>query len=287
MSVEVPPKSVIIEGDKTFFASKGAIDRFKKDLKNDDKVKLAKNDYFKEGWGYKILSKIDNEIKVQILNNSDVVVDGVVQPRVINCDEATERRKLLKQKLKDMLGGRERNVSVKSKMKNVPDELADAYLQLKKVKLPVSLPDPSQVLANKEEYKNMVFTMIQSFGDFKGGNNPIINYYKLLAKHMGLPTMPMGTRPAGATKQPVGTKPVGGTENKADIGEKIAQSAPDTANEFLEKLRKQKNSKELVEVEDEMKKIYESIGLDSNIAEVDDDDEEMSNIYKTLGISKD
>ena len=49
MSVEVPPKSVIIEGDKTFFASKAAIDRFKKDLKNDDKVKLEKNDYFKEG----------------------------------------------------------------------------------------------------------------------------------------------------------------------------------------------------------------------------------------------
>jgi hypothetical protein len=281
MSVEVPPKSVIIEGDKTFFASKGAIDRFKKDLKNDDKVKLAKNDYFKEGWGYKILSKIDNEIKVQILNNSDVVVDGVVQPRVINSDEAVERRKLLKQKLKEMLGGRERNVSVKSKMKNVPDELADAYLQLKKVKLPVSLPDPSQVLANKEEYKNMVFTMIQSFGDFKGGNNPVINYYKLLAKHMGLPTMPMGTRPQGGTKQPIGT------ETKADISEKIAQSAPDTANEFLEKLRKQKNSKELVEVEDEMKKIYESIGLDSSTTEVEEDDEEMSNIYKTLGISKD
>lgn len=280
MSVEVPPKSVIIEGDKTFFVSKGAIDRFKKDLKNDDKVKLAKNDYFKEGWGYKILSKIDNEIKVQILNNSDVVVEGVVQPRVINCDEATERRKLLKQKLKDMLGGRERQVSVKSKMKNVPEELVDAYLQLKKVKLPVSLPDPSQVLANKEEYKNMVFTMIQSFGDFKGGNNPVINYYKLLAKHMGLPTMPMGTRPQGGAKQPIGT------ETKADISEKIAESAPDTANEFLEKLRKQKNSKELVEVEDEMKKIYESIGIDSNTVE-EDDDEEMSNIYKTLGISKD
>jgi len=276
MSVEVPPKSVIIEGDKTFFASKAAIDRFKKDLKNDDKVKLEKNDYFKEGWGYKILSKIDNEIKVQILNNSDVVIEGVVQPRVINCDEAVERRKLLKQKLKDMLGGRERQISVKSKMKDVPDELVDAYLQLKKVKLPVSLPDPSQVLANKEEYKNMVFTMIQSFGDFKGSNNPIINYYKLLAKHMGLPTMPIGTRPKGNQKVE--------TENKVDIA---AQSAPDTANDFLEKLRKQKNSKELVEVEDEMKKIYESIGLDSNAAVVDEDDEEMSNIYKTLGISKD
>ena len=279
MSVEVPPKSVIIEGDKTFFSSKAAIDRFKKDLKNDDKVKLEKNDYFKEGWGYKILSKIDNEIKVQILNKSDVVVDGVVQPRVIDCDEAVERRKLLKQKLKDMLGGRERQISVKSKMKNVPDELVEAYLQLKKVKLPVSLPDPSQVLANKEEYKNMVFTMIQSFGNFKGSNNPIINYYKLLGKHMGIPTMPMGTRPEG--KQQVET------ENKVDIGEKIAQSAPDTANDFLEKLKKQKNAKELVEVEDEMKKIYESMGLDSNTVNVEEDDEEMSNIYKTLGISKD
>ena len=279
MSVEVPPKSVIIEGDKTFFSSKAAIDRFKKDLKNDDKVKLEKNDYFKEGWGYKILSKIDNEIKVQILNKSDVVVDGVVQPRAIDCDEAVERRKLLKQKLKDMLGGRERQISVKSKMKNVPDELVEAYLQLKKVKLPVSLPDPSQVLANKEEYKNMVFTMIQSFGNFKGSNNPIINYYKLLAKHMGIPTMPMGTRPEG--KQQVET------ENKVDIGEKIAQSAPDTANDFLEKLKKQKNAKELVEVEDEMKKIYESMGLDSNTVNVEEDDEEMSNIYKTLGISKD
>jgi hypothetical protein len=284
MSVEVPPKSVIIEGDKTFFASKAAIDRFKKDLKNDDKVKLEKNDYFKEGWGYKILSKIDNEIKVQILNKSDVVVDGVVQPRVINCDEAVERRKLLKEKLKDMLGGRERQISVKSKMKNVPDELVDAYLQLKKVKLPVSLPDPSQVLANKEEYRNMVFTMIQSFGNFKGSNNPIINYYKLLAKHMGLPTMPMGTRPGGQVSDK-DNKDNKDNKDVKDIGEKIAQSAPDTANDFLEKLRKQKNSKDLVEVEDEMKKIYESIGIDANV--VEEDDEEMTNIYKTLGISKD
>jgi hypothetical protein len=51
MSVELEdvPISVIIEGDKTFFASKSAIDRFKKDLKKNDFVKLSNNDYFKEG----------------------------------------------------------------------------------------------------------------------------------------------------------------------------------------------------------------------------------------------
>ena len=165
MSVETLNKSVFIEGDKTYFASKGAIERLKRDLKNDDKEKLGKNDYFKEDWTYQLLSNENNEIKIKIVHKNEVSVNGKALPRVLDCDEATERRNMLKKKLKEMTTKRG---NVKTKFKStVPKELVDAYLELKKFKLPAEVPNPEQVLENKEQYKDMIHTMVQSFGNFK------------------------------------------------------------------------------------------------------------------------
>ena len=60
-------KSIIIEGDKTLFSSKAAIDRLKRDLREDNKDKLAINNYLNEGWTYKIISNTDTQIKIEIV----------------------------------------------------------------------------------------------------------------------------------------------------------------------------------------------------------------------------
>lgn len=249
---EVQTKSVFIEGDKSYFSSKAAIDRFKKDLKNDNNEKLLTNDYFKEGWTYQLLEKTDTEIKVKILNKLDLPINNTpAKPRVI---EVSEKRQLLKNRLNEMKGLRTNQSSLKSKLKDVPDDVADAYLQLKKVKLPVSIHDPAKVFAKKDEYKNEIYTLIHSFGAYKGVNNPVINYYKLLAKHLDIPLPQL-------------------PPHKHD--ENCKHFEPSTTD-FLEQLKDQKMKNE---VEKEMNSIYESIGLNKNEEE---EDEEMTSILNKL-----
>jgi len=252
-------KSVLIEGDKSYFVSKGAIDRFKRDLKNDDKEKLMMNDYFKDGWTYQLVSNINNEIKVKILNKLDIAG----KPRAL---EATEKRQLLKKRLNEMRTDRFSQSTLKTKLKTVPSDVADAYLSLKKAKLPISIHDPAEVFAKKEEYKNIVYTMIQSFGAFKGTNNPVINYYRLLAKHLEIPTeVPQQTHQQ--------------THQHNEECNHEEQSASD----FLEKMKTQDLKKE---VESEMDNIYKSMGINKTDLVNDNDDKELNDILYKLGLSK-
>ena len=234
--------SVYIEGDKSNFATKGAVDRFKRDLRNDDQDKLKVNDYFKDEWTYKLLLKSESEIKVEIVKkNIKILTDTEI--------EAKEKRLVLKDKLKAMRNSRTTACNIKLKMKNssVPDDLLEAYMTLKKItaKLPVPILDPAEVLAHPLEYKEQIFTLIQSFGLFQGKTNPIINYYRLLAEHMGLSTAPVN--------------PVNPT-NPANL-------VNPTTN-FINELRNQRDSLH-TEVDDEMKKIYEKLGIDINNKDTD------------------
>lgn len=280
-------KSVFIEGDKTYFASKGAIDRLKRDLKNDDKEKLEKNDYFKEDWTYELLSNENNEIKIKIVHKKEVVMDGKVQPRVLDCDEMTERRNMLKKKLKEMTMKRG---NVKTKFKDtVPKELADAFLQLRKYKLPTEVPNPEQVLANKDKYKDMIHTMVQSFGNFKGNNNPIINYYKLLAKHLDLPITPMSQQQQQLLQQQLEMlKNKSPQELQQLLKQQEQQSSSPTKNSFLDQIREQRDNAMQKDVDDEMSKIYASMGLDVNSKEKsaeNAEDADISDILKKMGIN--
>jgi hypothetical protein len=291
MSVETVNKSVFIEGDKTYFASKGAIDRLKRDLKNDDKEKLEKNDYFKEDWTYQILSNENNEIKIKIVNKKEVIIDGQVQPRVLDCDEMTERRNMLKKKLKEMSMKRG---NVKTKLSNtVPKDLVDAYSQLKRFKLPAEVPNPEQVMANKDKYKDMIHTMVQSFGNFKGNNNPIINYYKLLAKHLDLTISPMSQEQQQVLKQQIEMlKNKSPQELQQMLKQQQQQISEPKTNSFLDQIREQRDNAMKKDVDDEMSKIYESMGLNinqkglnENEKEVETDDSDISDILKKMGIN--
>jgi len=280
MSVETLNKSVLIEGDKTNFISKGAIERLKRDLKNDDKEKLENNDYFKEDWTYKLLSNENNEIKIKIVHKNEITINDTVLPRIL---ESNERRNMLKKKLKEMTS---RRGNVKTKFNStIPKELVDAYLELKKFKLPTEIPNPEQVLENKEQYKDIIHTMVQSFGSVKG-NNPIVNYYKLLAKHLDIPTTPMSLAQQQQLKQQMDMlKNKNPEELKQLLKEKLKNPSSET-NSFFEQLQEKRNIAMQNEVGDEMKKIYASMGLDSKVDEggEEEDDTDISDILEKMGI---
>ncbi len=252
-------KSVVIEGDRAMFATKGAVDRFKRDLRVNDEEKLKTNDYFREGWTYKVVSSDDNEIKVKLVN----VQDEAGKPRVLESDE---RRKILKEKLRLMRQQKMSPAQLKMSMKDkVPSDVLDAYMTLRKFNVKVPIPPPNEVLSKPAEYRNVVHTMIQSFGMVKVNNNPVINYFKVLAHHLGLPT-----------------------EYVPPQGNKLQQGPQ--SNSFIEELRKQRNDLMTQDVDDEMKKIYESLGIESGNDETkpteeEEMDDEMKKIYESLGMT--
>ena len=235
-------KSIIIEGDKTLFSSKAAIDRLKRDLREDNKDKLAINNYLNEGWTYKIISNTDTQIKIEIVKEEKEETNE-------------EKRKILKEKLKMARINKLSPVQIKQNLKNkVPADLLESYLKLKKVQLKVPVPSPDMVLSNPDEFTKIIQTMIQSFGMFNGTNNPIVNYYRLLAKHLDLPTTFTPPKPNEQT------------------------------NDFIEMLRKQReNNKDTVD--DEMKEIYKSLGVNTEEKKEDIVDDEMKEIYKSLGVN--
>lgn len=219
-------KSVLINGDKTLFVTKGAVDRLKRDLKMNDQEKLNKNDYLKEGYAYEIISSSESQINIKI-------VQKLVEKSKLS--EAEEKRKMLREKLRAKERERMTPQQIKLAMKNkVPEDLLNEYLAVKKLNLQVQnmkipiLP-PDEVINKPEEYKQIIGTIIQSFGPGIPVNNPIVSYYRMLAKHLGLPT----------TFVPPQVAP------KPDVQKLVL---PDIN----------------LEVDEEMKKIYESLGIDMN-----------------------
>ena len=322
-------KSIIIDGDKSLFLSKSAICRFKKDLRDDNKERLAINNYLSNGWSYKIIYNTDTEIKIELVqdNTKELIQDiELVQDKELIQDkdktkelvqdkdktkelvqdkdkikelvknkmkeivkdktkeivkdktkeivkdktkelvlsEQDEKRKILKEKLKIARMNKLSPMQVKQNLRNkVPADVLDAYLQLKKVQLKVPVPPPDIVLSKPDEFKQIIHQMVQSFGMFKGNNNPVVNYYKLLAKHLDLPT----------TFEPT-----------------TQQDDPkDQTNEFIKKLRKQRENTINEDVDDEMKEIYNSLGIniegEKQKQKSIKEDNEMKEIYKSLGIN--
>ena len=241
-------KSIIIEGDKNLFSTKAAVDRLKRDLREDNKKKLGVNDYFKQGFSYNIISNSDTEMKIQLVNiEKSIIIDN------------ESKKKMLREKLKTMKQNKLSFSQITQNLKNkVPSDVLEAYIQLKKVHLKIPIHQPDDVLSKPDEFKTVIYSMIQSFGMFKGKNNLIVNYYRLLAKHLGLPTSFVPPNP------------------------QIEQSN-NPSNEFINMLRKQRNDNDLIEIDEEMSKIYDTLGInidDKNKPE--EIDEEMSEIYKSL-----
>ena len=155
----------------------------------------------------------------------------------------------------------------------VPKDLLNEYLALKKHKLPMELHDPSKVLSKPEEYRNIIHTMVKSFGMYKGNNNPVINYYRSLEKHLEEKVKEPTQQNTTATQlSTTATKLSTNSNNKRTLMSQlkndilgppppIPDDTMDVTKDFIQKLQLDRESISAEEIDEDMKKIYESMGI--------------------------
>ena len=179
--------NVIVEGDKTGFNSKNAVDKFKQAVKssnNFDLVELTKK-YVKSGFLLEQVEKTDNSYRFMIGKENTEVEKQ--EPQL---SEKDQKRKMLKAKINLMRQDRTNSVYHKAKANdNVPAEILNEYMKLKQIsKMPI--PEPNEIFAHPEEYKPIISMVLQnSMMQQLGSNHPYVRYFKLIAEKLGVETV--------------------------------------------------------------------------------------------------
>jgi len=172
---------VFIDGDKSAFVSKAAVDKFKQSIKSNPETNLTDlvSKYIKPEYNLKLVSSDNNEYKYKLS-----VKPVKQQPK--EKTEREQRRELLKAKINLMANARTNRDYHKAKSAgNVDNEILIEYQKLKSMtKMPI--PEPSEILSNPEQYKPMI-SMVLSNSIMKqyGSSHPYVRYFTLLAEKIG------------------------------------------------------------------------------------------------------
>lgn len=173
------PKNVFIEGNKEGFNSKIAIEKFKTTVKKMDKTEAKIN--IKELQKY-----IKPEFNLELVKH-DPTDKSIIFKVSEKEKENKDHKKMLHEKIKHMKKNRTNSDYHRAKNdENVTDEILSEYNKLKKIsKMPV--PEPSEMLANPEQYRpllNMVLNnqMVNQLGI----NHPYIRYFKLISEKLNM-----------------------------------------------------------------------------------------------------
>lgn len=167
-------KNVHIDGDRSAFLTKNAVDRFKNDLKKE--MVKDRTAYFKEGWGYENRND-ENSIHIKLIKDEEKNEEK---------NEKVNKNKLLLQvRLSDLANQRKNENQLKHHLqknnnKKVSEELIDAYMKAKKVtRNPVI--DPTLVCDNLDGYWQHVNGTVQGCGN---ASNPFATYYRMLQTYI-------------------------------------------------------------------------------------------------------
>lgn len=184
MSEQVESKSisVYIDGDKSCFVSKIAVDKFKHTIRscgteNPIDLDVLSSKYIKPEFKLELVNKNYNEYKFKIIKKEI--------PEKIS--EKTSSRELLRAKLNLMSKTRTNSNYHKAKSSDlVNDEILSEYNKLLKVsKMPI--PEPSEILSKPDEYKPIISMVLQNqMIKQLGSTHPYVKYFKLLAKELGI-----------------------------------------------------------------------------------------------------
>ena len=190
---ELQVLNIIIEGDKSGFNSKNAVDKFKqavKSLENFDLVELTKK-YVKSDFVLEQVEKTDNSIKFMIgKENSEAKKQ---EPQL---SEKEQKSKMLKAKINLMRQDRTNSVYHRAKANdNVSSEILSEYMKLKQIsKMPI--PEPNEIFAHPEEYKPVIAMVLQnSMMKQLNSSHPYVRYFRLIAEKLGVDMpLPMPTQ---------------------------------------------------------------------------------------------
>ena len=156
---------VFIDGDKSCFVSKTAIEKFKKIVKDSqfkiDDLKDYSNRFMKPGFKLICYANSNSEYKFKICDLPTITTPNPI----INQKEKVKRYT-------------NNNIS--------KDEIFREYNKLIKLsKMPI--PEPKEVLRNPEEYKPILESVLNNDMMTKlGKNHPYVRYFTLLANKIGV-----------------------------------------------------------------------------------------------------
>ena len=159
--------NVFIEGNKTGFKSKSAIEKFKLFIRNNfnnfNLVELNKK-FINFDYELKLINKTDVDIKFEIVDNKEYI----------------DKKTILRTKLKIMRDERTNACVKKINSDIVSDDITKEYIKARKsVNIPI--PEPSEILQNPEEHKILVKNVLETIKS-KGidSSHPYLRYFTLL-----------------------------------------------------------------------------------------------------------
>ena len=171
-------KSVFINGDKELFLSKGAIQRFKTDLRKCDvkNINIEDGKYLNSGYIFDIHYK-DNNFNVNIITQDEYL--------------RNERKKMLKNRLRQAQYSRSVNIKKErdSLRRSVPDKLFKSYMNLMKQGNFNNIPSPKDVIDNPEKFEKQISLIMGENGMVSNdgkANNAIKKYFNSLGNFMGV-----------------------------------------------------------------------------------------------------
>jgi hypothetical protein len=207
--------SVSVEGDKSGFVSKTAIDRFKSTVRsnlNFDMGELSAK-FVKPDYHLELVSKTSNEVKFmldKVAESSKEIVEITEESSQLSTqtpnsiepsnllDDKKKRKEFLRAKINMMKKDRTNSGYRTAKSnENVSDEILNEYVKLKKIsKMPI--PEPTEILSNPEQYKPII-SMVLGNNMMKqlGSTHPYVKYFKLIAEKLGIDSnsqLPMPTQ---------------------------------------------------------------------------------------------
>ncbi len=183
--VKVP--SVFIDGDKSAFVSKAAVDKFKQAVKSTQSVNLSDlvNKYVKPEFSLELLSGEDSEWKFRVVTRQVIKQNKPQREKT----ESEQRRELLRAKLNLMASARTNKDYRKAKSAgNVDHEILVEYQKLiKMTKMPI--PEPSEILAKPDEYRPIISAVLGNPMMKQQKSHPYVRYFTLIAEKLGIGSM--------------------------------------------------------------------------------------------------
>lgn len=180
--------NVLINGDRTLFVSKMAVDRFKKDVRSTKLDMIDPKKYLKNGNTFVFNTDTENTINVKIITVEEE--DALNQAHMLE-----EKRKNLKSRLKKSQMARSQLPKQKlaSLKRSVPGKLYNAYLNLiSKYQLPGGIPAPDEVINNVDKYRTQIATVMGTIANVSDNNvvsNEIKHYFNTLGEYLSIEPM--------------------------------------------------------------------------------------------------
>jgi hypothetical protein len=151
--------NVFIEGDRTLFLSKSAVDRFKKDARENKPDMIDSTKYLKEGYVFNIVAD-DKNITAKICNQEELTMEN----------ERIELKKKLKNAQR--CRGGEQYKQLESLKRTVPDKIFKSYVNLIKTYGANNIPSPLEVIENPDKFRQQISAVM-------GSTKPVSNDMKL------------------------------------------------------------------------------------------------------------